>query len=76
MNSIRDLVAESTVMMRLDHPNVLPLLGVCVDSDGDDLLKQSREDPNSIDEYTAVCVLYLCDVLTVFLFRVSLNLYC
>ena len=92
MNSIRDLVAESTVMMRLDHPNVLPLLGVCVDSDGDNLfkiilpfmangdlrsfLKQSREDPASIDEYTTVCVLYLWDVSTVFLFRISLNLYC
>ncbi|XP_065909680.1 tyrosine-protein kinase receptor UFO-like [Dysidea avara] len=67
VNSIRDLVAESTVMKRLDHPNVLPLLGVCVDPDSDDLfkiilpfmangdlrsfLKQSREDPTSIEEY-------------------------
>jgi len=37
LGAIKDLIAESTVMKRFDHPNVLPLLGVCVDpDDGDD----------------------------------------
>lgn len=61
-------------MFRLDHPNVLPLLGVCVDPDDDNLfkiilpfmangdlksfLKQNREDPTSSDEYKDVCTLH------------------
>lgn len=38
LGALKDLVAESTVMKRLDHRNVLPLLGVCVDcADNDNL---------------------------------------
>jgi len=38
--AIRDLVEEATVMKRLDHPNVLPLLGVYVNpDDNDDVFK-------------------------------------
>jgi len=70
LSAIRDLVAESTVMKQFDHPNVLPLLGVCVDPDGDDVfkvilpfmtngdlrtfLKCNRVEPNKIDELTNV----------------------
>jgi len=80
-------------MIRLDHPNVLPLLGVCVNSDDDDLfkiilplmangdlrsfLKQSREDPTSIDEYKTVRVPYLCIYYRYtycFSVRISMNL--
>ena len=63
-------MAESTVMKQFDHPNVLPLLGVCVDPDDDDVfkvvlpfmangdlrtfLKCNRVEPNKIDEYNDV----------------------
>ncbi|XP_065920610.1 tyrosine-protein kinase receptor UFO-like [Dysidea avara] len=67
LSSIRDLVAESTVMKQFDHPNVLSLLGVCVDPDDEDVfkivlpfmangdlrsfLKYNRVEPTKIDEY-------------------------
>lgn len=36
---MKDLVAETAIMKGFHHPNVLPLLGVCVDYDDDDVLK-------------------------------------
>ena len=70
LSSIRDLVAESTVMKQFDHPNVLSLLGVCVDPDDEDVfkivlpfmangdlrsfLKYNRVEPTKIDEYNDV----------------------
>ena len=58
-------------MKRLNHPNVLPLLGVCVDPDGDDVfkiilpfmangdlrsfLKLNRLEPTNIDQFSDVC---------------------
>ena len=36
---MKDLVAESSIMKAFDHPNVLPLLGVCIDYDDEDMLK-------------------------------------
>jgi len=70
LSAIKDLVAESEVMKQFDHPNVLPLLGVCVDPDDDDVfkvvlpfmangdlrsfLKCNRVEPNKINELTNV----------------------
>ena len=39
LDAMKDLVAESSIMKNLDHPNVLPLLGVCIDYDDEDVLK-------------------------------------
>ena len=36
---MKDLVTESTIMKTFDHPNVLPLLGVCIDYDDEGILK-------------------------------------
>ena len=36
---MKDLVAESSIMKTFHHPNVLPLLGVCIDYDDEDMLK-------------------------------------
>ena len=36
---MKDLVAESAIMKTFHHPNVLPLLGVCIDYDDEDVLK-------------------------------------
>ena len=68
---MKDLVAESTIMKTFDHPNVLPLLGVCIDYDDEDVLKivmpfmangdlktflkDSRVSPNNTHEYPKVC---------------------
>jgi len=70
LGAIKELVAESTVMNQFDHPNVLPLLGVCVDPDDDDVftvvlpfmangdlrtfMKCNRVGPNKIDEFNDV----------------------
>ena len=39
LDAMKDLVAETAVMKTFDHPNVLPLLGVCVDADDEEVLK-------------------------------------
>ena len=39
LDAMKDLVAESTIMKTFHHPNVLPLLGVCIDYDDEDALK-------------------------------------
>ena len=70
-----ELVGEAATMKHFDHPNVLKLLAVCVDSNDDemlrvvlpymangdlnDFLKQSRVDPMNISEYKNVCFLFL-----------------
>jgi len=36
VDGMKDLVAETAIMKGFHHPNVLPLLGVCVDYDDDD----------------------------------------
>ena len=67
---MKDLVAESSIMKTFDHPNVLPLLGVCIDYDDEDVLKivvpfmangdlktylkDSRITPNNTQEYPRV----------------------
>ena len=71
LDAMKDLVEESTIMETFCHPNVLPLLGVCIDDDDEDVLKivmpfmangdlktflkQSRISPNNTDEYPKVC---------------------
>ena len=36
---MKDLVAETAIMKSFHHPNILPLLGVCVDTDDEEVLK-------------------------------------
>ena len=36
---MKDLVAETAVMKTFHHHNVLPLMGVCIDHDDEDVLK-------------------------------------
>ena len=71
LNAMKDLVAESSIMKTFHHPNVLPLLGVCIDHDDEDILKvvmpfmangdlrtflkDSRVSPNNTQEYPKVC---------------------
>ena len=65
-----ELVAETTIMKIFDHPNVLQLLGVCVDTNDEMLktvlpymangdlrnfLKQKRVDPMNTSEFANVC---------------------
>ena len=70
LDDMKDLVTESAVMRTFDHPNVLPLLGVCIDYDDNDVLKivipfmvngdlrnflkDSRVGPNNTHEYSEV----------------------
>ena len=70
LDGMKDLVAETAIMKGFHHPNVLPLLGVCVDYDDDDVLKivipfmangdlktflkENRVSPNSTHEYPKV----------------------
>ena len=74
LDAIKDLVAESAVMKTFRHPNVLPLLGVCIDYDDEDVLKivipfmvngdlrnflkNNRVATNNIREYPKVIILY------------------
>ena len=67
---MKDLVAESAIMKTVHHPNVLPLLGVCIDYDDEDVLKvvipfmvngdlrnflkNNRVAPNNTQEYPEV----------------------
>ena len=76
LNAMKELVAESAIMKTFNYPNVLPLLGVCIDYDGEDVLKivmpfmangdlrtylkDSRVSPNNTQEYPEVCNTYLC----------------
>ncbi|XP_065909298.1 tyrosine-protein kinase receptor UFO-like isoform X2 [Dysidea avara] len=39
LDSLKELVAETAIMKNFSHPNVLQLLGVCVDSSDDDMFK-------------------------------------
>ena len=71
LDAMKDLVAESTIMKTFDHPNVLPLLGVCIDYDDEDVLKivmpfmangdlktflkDSRVSSTNTHEYPKVC---------------------
>ena len=70
LDGMKDLVAETAIMKGFHHPNVLPLLGVCIDYDDDDVLKivlpfmahgdlrtflkESRVSPNNTHEYPKV----------------------
>ena len=75
LGAMKDLVAESAIMKTFHHPNVLPLLGVCIDYNDQDMLKiimpfmangdlktflkDSRITPNNTQEYPKVCNTYL-----------------
>ena len=72
-NSIRELVGEMFIMKNFDHPNVLSLLGACVDMNDDDMLKMilpfmsngdlknylrtNRLDPTNTEQLTKVCII-------------------
>ena len=71
LDGMKNLIAESAIMKTFHHPNVLPLLGVCIDYDDEDVLKivmpfmangdlktflkDNRVEPNNTDEYPKVC---------------------
>ena len=70
LDAMKDLVAESAIMKTFHHPNVLPLLGVCIDYDDEDMLKiilpfmangdmrtflkNNRVTPNNTSQYSNV----------------------
>jgi len=78
LDAMKDLVAESSIMKTFHHPNVLPLLGVCIDYDDEDVLKvvmpfmtngdlktflkDSRVSPNNTQDYPKVCSLLSVNV--------------
>ena len=67
-------MTESTIMKTFHHPNVLPLLGVCIDYDDEDVLKivipfmangdlrnflkSNRVAPNNTHEYPEVIAIH------------------
>ena len=67
---MKDLVAETAIMKAFHHPNVLPLLGVCINYGDEDaiktvipfmangdlrnFLKNSRVAPNNTHDYPEV----------------------
>ena len=69
---MKEFVAEFAVMKTFRHPNVIPLLGVCVDYDDEDVLKvvipfmsngdlrnflkNSRMSPSNTHEYPVVSI--------------------
>ena len=71
LDAMKDLVAESAIMKTFHHPNVLPLLGVCIDYDDEDVLKivipfmangdlrtflkDNRVSPDNTQDYHEVC---------------------
>jgi len=71
LNSVKDLVAETAIMKNFSHPNVLQLLGVCMDSSDDDIfkvilpymsngdlrnfLRKNRVEPSNIHDFPNVC---------------------
>ena len=75
LDAMKDLVAESAIMKTFHHPNVLPLLGVCIDYDDEDVLKivmpfmtngnlrtflkDSRVSPDNTQEYPEVCNVHI-----------------
>ena len=75
LDDMKDFVAETAVMKAFYHPNVLPLLGVCIDYDDEDVLKivipfmangdlrhflkDSRVSLSNIHEYPAVSIVTL-----------------
>jgi len=70
LDAMKDFVAESSIMRTFHHPNVLPLLGVCINYDDEDVLKiimpfmangdlktflkDSRVSPNNTQDYPKV----------------------
>jgi len=76
LDSMVEMVAETAIMKNFDHPNVLKLLGVCMDSSDDDMLKailpymangdlknflkQNRVHPANASEFPNVCIVFLC----------------
>ena len=74
LDAIKDLMTESTIMKTFHHPNVLPLLGVCIDYDDEDVLKivipfmangdlrnflkNNRVAPNNTHEYPEVIAIH------------------
>ena len=72
LDAIKDLIAETAIMKTFHHPNVLPLLGVCIDYADEDVLKivipfmingdlrnflkNNRVAPNNTQEYPEVYI--------------------
>jgi len=72
LNSIKELMTEASIMKNLEHPNVLSLLGICIDTNDDNFLKMiipfmgngdlkkflraNRAEPITIEQFTKVCI--------------------
>jgi len=82
LDSMAEMVAETAIMKNFDHPNVLKLLGVCVDSSDDDMLKailpymangdlknflkQNRVHPANTSEFANVCIVCFLHIYDIF----------